>query len=281
MSTPRAPGGARYLLGHGGRELERLDLQGELYRDATTRAFRSAGLVEGMSVLDVGCGTGDVSLTAASLVGPEGRVLGIDRGEAAVAAARVRARAAGAPNVEFLLTELEDFDGGGRFDALVGRFVLMHQNEPGAALAGAARAVRSGGVVSMVESYMELLRSGGHSEPHSPLYDEIVRWKCAVVEGAGADVRAGARLRRTFLEAGLPEPVTRLEAPVEGGTDSLYYDYVALSVRSMLPEAERLGLRGFSAEDVDTLAGRLREEVVALGGTLVAWPVVCAWCRTA
>jgi SAM-dependent methyltransferase len=263
VSTPRPPGGARYLLGHGGRELERLDLQGELYRDATTRAFRSAGLVEGMSVLDVGCGTGDVSLTAASLVGPKGRVLGIDRGEAAVAAA--------------LQLGEEELDGGGRFDALVGRFVLMHQNEPGAALASAARAVRSGGVVSMVESYMELLRSGGHSEPHSALYDEIVRWKCAVVEGAGADVRAGARLRRTFLEAGLPEPVTRLEAPVEGGTDSLYYDYVALSVRSMLPEAERLGLRGFSAEDVDTLAGRLREEVVALGGTLV----VCAWCRTA
>jgi len=277
VSTSSPPPRPRYLLGHDERELERLDLQGRLYRDATVRALRSAGIEEGMSVLDIGCGTGDVSLRTASVVGREGRVLGIDRGEAAVEAARARAAAAGASNVEFRVAEVEDFRTSGHFDALVGRFVLMHQSDPGGALRSAARCVRSGGIVVMMESYMQLLRDGGHSEPHSRLYDQIVKWKCAVVEGAGADVRAGGRLRRTFLDAGLPEPVTRLEAPVEGGPASVYYDYVALSVRSMLPEAERLALGGFSARDTTTLAARLRNEVVALGGTLVAWPVVSAW----
>lgn len=33
-----------YLLGHTDHELRRLDIQGELYRDATLRAFRDAGI---------------------------------------------------------------------------------------------------------------------------------------------------------------------------------------------------------------------------------------------
>ena len=72
-----------------------------------------------------------------------------------------------------------------------------------------------------------------------------MKWKAAVVRGAGADVEAGPRLRRIFLDAGLPDPTTRLEARLEGGRESPYYEYIAESVRSMLPEATRLGLEGF------------------------------------
>jgi GNAT superfamily N-acetyltransferase len=50
-----------------------------------------------------------------------------------------------------------------------------------------------------------------HSLPHSPAYDAMVRWMCAVVGGSGADLEAGQRLRRTFLGVGLPEPVLHLE----------------------------------------------------------------------
>ena len=68
-------------------------------------------------------------------------------------------------------------------------------------------------------------------------------------------------------------------APVEGGPDSIYYRYVAESVRSMLPRAVEWGFEDFEAVDVDTLEVDLREEVEAGGGVLVAWPVVSAWCR--
>ena len=51
-------------------------------------------------------------------------------------------------------------------------------------------------------------------------------------------------------------------------------------VRSMLPEAERQGLGGFTNADADTLERRLRDEVLASRGMLVAWPVVAAFCRT-
>lgn len=274
MGAPR-----HYLLGHTESELRRLDIQGDLYRDITRRAFIEAGIGEGMRVLDIGCGTGDVSLVAADIVGPEGYVLGIDRGEEALAAAGVKVDRLGVGWVDFERHEIVDFERPADFDALVGRFVLMHQPDPDDALASIARAVRPGGTVVLIESYMALLRNGAHSEPRSPLYDRIVRFKCDVVRAAGADLHAGGRLRSTFVSAGLRAPECRMETRLEGGPDSPYYMYVAESVRSMLPEAERSGVTGFCAHEVDGLEDRLRDEVVSLGGVLVVWPAVVAHTR--
>ena len=278
-SHPRPPGDTHYLLGHTAHELRRLDIQGDLYRDTTIRAFREAGITAGMRVLDIGCGSGDVSVTVADVVGPTGYVLGIDRGAEAIATAREKADQRSLDHVQFEVSEISDFARPEEFDALVGRFVLMHQADPGAALRGAAQSVRDGGVVVMLESFMDLLLTGAHSEPHSPLYHELVHFKSEVVRGAGADLGAGGRLRATFLEAGLPEPACRLEARLEGGPDSPYYDYVEQSLRSMLPEARRIGLETYTEEDVEGMADRLRDEVVALRSSLVVWPVVAAWAR--
>lgn len=280
-STPQSASETtpHYLLGHTDHELRRLDIQGDLYRDITERAFRLGGIEPGMRVLDVGCGTGDVSLTAAAVTGEAGRVLGIDRGEAGVAAARTKVARLGLSNVTFEQHEVTDFRTDQPYDAVVARFVLMHQPDPAAMLRSVLSNVRPGGAVVMIESWMELLSSGGHSEPYSPLYDEIVQWKSRVVGGAGADLRAGGRLRSVLLDAGLKDPVLRVESRAEGGADSPYYEYVAQSVRSMLPEAARLGIGGFSEADADQLAERLRNEVVARNGSLLVWPVVVASAR--
>jgi ubiquinone/menaquinone biosynthesis C-methylase UbiE len=268
-----------YVLGHGARELDRLDVQGALYRDATLRAFREAGIESGMRVLDLGCGSGDVSLLAATLVGPAGAVVGIDRDAGTVAAAAARAQARGVANVAFRLGEIADLGAGEPFDALVGRFILMHQRDPAATLAAAARCLRPGGPVAFLESHMAALLGGTHSLPPSALYDRVVRWKCAVVSAVGADLEAGLRLPRTFVDAGLPEPTLRLEAPVAGGAASPLYAYMAESMRSMLPVARSHGIEGFDEAALERLADDLREEIVACGGVLVGWPVVAAWCR--
>jgi SAM-dependent methyltransferase len=272
-------GDRHYLLGHSQHELRRLDLQDSLYGEVTLRAFHDGGLRPGMRVLDLGCGTGGVSFTAADVVGPTGSVLGIDRGPEAVAVARAKAVEARRSNVEFEVAELDDFRRSAEFDAIVGRFILMHQPDPASVLRGLLPSLRPGGRVVMVESWMEVLQTGGHSHPFSPLYDEIVQWKCAVVGGAGADLHAGGRLRSTFVASGLLDPATRMEALVAGGEHSVYYEYVEQSVRSMLPEARRLGIGGFGEESVQGLARQLRNEVTGVDGSLLAWPVVAAWSR--
>ena len=58
-----------YALGHSSRELDRLSFQGTVFAPYTRQLLTEAGLTAGMRVLDVGCGSGDVSFLAADLVG--------------------------------------------------------------------------------------------------------------------------------------------------------------------------------------------------------------------
>ena len=268
-----------YVLGRSARELDRLDLQGIIYRDATRRALMSCGIEEGMRVLEIGCGSGDVTRLAAELVGPSGSVLGIDIDPDSVRSARERAAQLGVENVAFDVGEAASDAQPGAFDALVARFLLMHQPSPAGTLAAAARAVRPGGTIMVLESHMAGLLEAQHSFPRSATYDEVVRWKCRVVAAAGVDIEAGLGLYRTFRSAKLPAPEMRMEASVEGGPDRLIYRYMADSVRSMLPMADSHEISGFSAEKVALLEAQLRDEIVPSGGVLVCWPVVSAWCR--
>lgn len=271
--------GPEYVLGHADHELSRLDLQGLVYRDVTRWSFRAAGVAPGMRVLDLGCGTGDVSLLAAELVGREGEVVGVDRSQEALDAAEERARAAGVQNVRFVLGEIGTAPLADEFDAVVGRFVLMHLADPAGALRGVARLLRPGGVVCFVESDMVTLRDGRRSRPSLPLYDRVVEWKYAVVSAAGADTGAGMSLPTYFATAGLPRAQARLDAPLAQATDTLALRFVAESVRSMLPMARKHGIEGFDEAGVEDLEHHLREEALSRDATLVLWPVVSAWCR--
>lgn len=75
MTTAESP----YPLGSDPTELERLDHQGTMLGPATRMLFQAAGIREGMRVLDLGCGAGDVAFVVADLVGATGEVFGIDR----------------------------------------------------------------------------------------------------------------------------------------------------------------------------------------------------------
>jgi ubiquinone/menaquinone biosynthesis C-methylase UbiE len=80
----------------------------------------------GASVLDVGGGYGEPSLTAARVVGPKGRVVCTDISPGLLAFARERAREAGADNIEFIEADAEQLDFGKEsFDAIVSRALLM------------------------------------------------------------------------------------------------------------------------------------------------------------
>ena len=63
---------------------------------------------EGMTVVDLGCGSGIDVLLAAHQVGPEGRAIGVDLLPEMIERAEALAAEAGLDNTEFLRTEMED-----------------------------------------------------------------------------------------------------------------------------------------------------------------------------
>ena len=90
-----------YLMGRSEAETRRLIAQHQLYSRFTRRLLEDAGIAEGMKVLDVGSGAGDVALLAAELVGPTGSVVGVDQDAGVLDTARARAEASGRTNVSF------------------------------------------------------------------------------------------------------------------------------------------------------------------------------------
>lgn len=102
------------------------------------------GLQSGERVLDIGCGTGAVTLQAAEAVGPDGHVLATDIAPPFVA--RVAARAAGLSQVATRLgdAQIADWPMPG-FDAAISRFGVMFFSDPVAAFANIASGLRPGG----------------------------------------------------------------------------------------------------------------------------------------
>jgi ubiquinone/menaquinone biosynthesis C-methylase UbiE len=268
-----------YVCGHDSREMDRLALQARIYDAVTRRLLARAGIGPGYQVIDLGCGAGDVSLLASEIVGPSGSVLGVDRSSEAVATALHRARTAGCGNARFVVADIEGWAPPSPVDAVIGRFVLMHQADPTATLAQARAWVRPGGVVAFVESDNAACQPGQHSHPHSPIYHRIVdAWK-GIIRTAGAHLDMGARLAGCFAAAGLVDPQVEVDTYVSGDPASPIFRFAVESLRSMLPLAAAAGVPVPTAAEMDGLHTALRQEVAALGGTLSAPPAYAVWAR--
>jgi ubiquinone/menaquinone biosynthesis C-methylase UbiE len=115
---------------------------------ALTRLIDLASLTAGERVLDVACGTGLVSLPAATAVGDLGRVLGVDLSEKMVDAARVRSDRAGLRKLELARMDAEALTvPDASFDVALCSLGLMYVPAPSTALAEMHRALVPGGRV--------------------------------------------------------------------------------------------------------------------------------------
>ena len=113
--------------------------------------FEAARLQPGERVLDVGCGYGTTTIEAARRVRPGGRVVGIDIAAAMLGPARRRVAAADLDNIELVEADAQvhPFEGKS-FDAVISRFGTMFFQDPEAAFANLARALRPGGRLAFV-----------------------------------------------------------------------------------------------------------------------------------
>lgn len=157
-------------------------------RDLWTTAFPP-----GARVADIGCGPGAVLLELARLVGPAGKVVGVDQDAEARATAAAWATEEGLGNVEVVegdaaATGLEP----GARDAVMLRHVLIHNG---------AR------VPAILEHIRDLLRPGGHvvlnetdgnaiRYPHEPLPEAVEMERCwwRMLADAGNDIEIGAHV---------------------------------------------------------------------------------------
>ena len=112
--------------------------------------FSSLQVNEGDSVLDVGCGFGDTAIRLARLVGPTGRVVGLDCCDAFMEYGREAADEEGLENVSFVSGDALVYPFEPEYDFVFSRFGTMFFSNPVAGLRNMRSALKPGGVVTHI-----------------------------------------------------------------------------------------------------------------------------------
>ena len=268
-------GPSEYVMGHDERERRRLELQASILNPLTEHLLRRAGISSGMRVLDIGCGVGDVSLLAARMVGRSGRIVSLDFDGRALETLRERAGAERLTNIECVEGNVHDWDSGAPFDAIIGRHILIHSKNPLEVLRRTAGMLHPRGLAVFHEYDFSVMHRGW---PPTALRDRTMEVFDRFFERACFS-NMGSRLWTLLVEAGFEKPDCRAEYPIDGGSDSVYFEWLAESMRSILPRAIALGIVSEGEIDIDTLEDRLRAENAANKSSVPAPTMVAAFAR--
>ena len=196
MSNPSGGGFFSEVDESGGAEraAEYLSYAAERMADMRRRTYASLDLRTGSSVLDVGCGMGEVCADLVELVGTDGTVTGIDLSDELIVRASERW---GELPIRFLRGDAEALDfPDSAFDAVRMERVAQHRAQPDMAIAEAARVARPGGRIFVADSVHD-------ASVVATQYPRV--WEAIRLHGAGAvrQPRAGLHLGEWMRAAGL------------------------------------------------------------------------------
>src|SRR5262245_22918543 len=173
-------------------------------RSLATAHRRLASLLRpGLSVLDVGCGTGAITRGIAEAVGREGRAVGVDVDPAMID--KARAGHAGVSNLSFAVADACALPFRGIFDVVTAARVLQWLADPEAAVRWMTTAVKRSGRVVILDFNHE--KVSWTPEPPASMrrfYSAFLRWR----DTAGMDNAIADHLAELFAKAGLAEITT-------------------------------------------------------------------------
>lgn len=218
-------------------------------------AYLEPLLIEGASVLDLGCGPGTITVEFADRVAP-GRVVGLDAAETVIERAAAQFER---PNLEFVVGDAFalPFDDD-TFDIVHAHQVLQHVTDPVAMLREMRRVAKPGGVVAA----REVDYAGTFWYPALPGIDDWAVLYQRVHRGNGGEPDAGRHLHAWARAAGF-----------EGAGTTV-------SVWNFATESERAWWGGMWADRVlqsafaDDALGRgyaTRDELEAISRAWTAW----------
>ena len=157
--------------------------------------LRAAGVAKGQTVVDLGCGPGYFTLPAAELVGPSGKVYGVDVEPEMIEACRARAAEAGVQGIELVQSDGTHVPLPDGIANLVLISVVLHETKDRAGfLREARRLLTPGGAVALIE----FRKVDG--PPGPPKESRLSETEIAeIAESAGLRVRAQRDLNELHI----------------------------------------------------------------------------------
>jgi SAM-dependent methyltransferase len=198
-----------YVLATGDAAANRLRILHNVYGPGARELLKRAGIRPGMSVVDLGCGTGMTTQLLAELVGPTGQVIGVDYSAAQVEQARALLPKH-LTNVLFIEASATD-TGLPReaFDLVYCRFLLIHLTDPEAALREMRELLKPEGIFVCEDGDL----TSASSEPPSK-FQEFSNLFGALGPKWGVDYTLGRRLFQMVQSANFSQVEVTLNQPV-------------------------------------------------------------------
>jgi ubiquinone/menaquinone biosynthesis C-methylase UbiE len=253
----------RYVIADAPDSYERLETLGRLGRPAIVELLQRAGARPGMRCLDLGCGAGAMTLELARMVGPAGRVTGVDADAGVLQLARAKAEREGLGNVELVAGDVFAAPVATAYDFVSCRLLLQHLDRPVELLRHAWSAVAPGGVIAVEDADFD----GLFCDPPNDGFEFFRRVYPRLLAARGGDGAIGRKLHRHFAAAGIPAPQMTMYQPahVRGEGKRLILWTLQATAEAIAAE------RNASAEEIDAAVASLAE-FTASDGTLVSQP---------
>lgn len=252
---------AVYALGSDPAEAARLRRQSDELRSHSVALLDRVGVRRGGKAIDLGCGPSGILELLCDRVGPDGRVVGVDRDPALVALAHALVRERGLANVDIMEA---DARGTGlpasSFDLVHARTLLINVPDPDSVVSEMTRLVRPGGWVVG----MEPDGAGEVYHPPNPVMDRLHDIFASTYRQDGADPLIGRRVPELFRAAGLTDVGVEARAEVYPPGHSRRTIRLDL-VRSMRTKIVERGIAGDQElHDLDRAAREYLEDPCTL-----------------
>jgi len=197
----------------------------------------------GMRVLDVGCGTGAITMGIADAVGPGGSVVGVDRDPAHIE--RARAGAAAFPHLRFEAGDATGLDYAGAFDVVTAARTLQWIADARGAVRRMVRAVRPGGWLVLLD-YDHARNAWDPAPPPAfgAFYARFLSWR----EANGWDNLMASHLPALLEEAGASVSESQVADEISCAGDADFLQRTALWIEVI----DNLGPTLCAAEVCDT-----------------------------
>lgn len=226
----------------------RLAVLGRVKWAGTIGLLRRLGLGTGMHCLDVGCGSGSVTLAMARMVGPTGHVVGFDRNKTVLRWAVDAAKRQSVGQATFCTADVHDLQAEGRYDMVYARLLLSRVPDPFDAVRRMTGALRPGGLLVVEDEEV----SSQFSRPVDVAFARYSDLYAAAIRARGGDPELGPRLPALLEDAGLSGVDLDVEQPAfRRGEGKLL---PALTMAHIGPEVVADGLADAGTVDVLTMA---------------------------
>ncbi|MEA2568320.1 MAG: hypothetical protein QOI24_321 [Acidobacteriota bacterium] len=255
-----------YSLGATDEEHRRLVHLASHEEDRVIDACRRAGVGEGATVIDAGCGPLGALAALSRVVGNAGTVIGVDANAAALEKARLLIPRVRLVHADVNEVQLEEAD------LVYSRLMLLHQADPLHTLRCIAKLVRPGGVLIAHEP-SDLALHAPASEPPVPAMTRVWELVIAAARARGARTDFGRKGRDYLRQAGFEVISNRAYAvhyPPEIG-----FDIPRVALHSLRPTLAEHRLA--SEEEITRLDRELEEAKHRDDVQWVSSPLMLEW----